>query len=95
MPGLVGLFMVAAVNPEPVGDRRGSRTVILGLRTAKVVVVAGVVAAAFWVVTEDWRPTGRSPRAERSMSSTEAMSASVRIGKTGKKELLQRHSAAT
>ena len=66
MLGLVGLFMVAAVNPEPVGDRRG-RTVNLGLRTAVaavkgraglevvertavVVVVAGVVAAAFWVV---------------------------------------------
>ena len=33
LPGLIGLFMVAAVNQEPLGNRRG-RTVSLGLRTA-------------------------------------------------------------
>ena len=114
MPGLMGLITVA-VAPEPAESRRGSSTVILGLRAAKAVpvagveaavvagveaavvagvvaaVVAGVVAAASGVVTERRRVS--LVRAERSMSAwsmsrTEAMSASVRIGKTGKKELL-------
>ena len=111
LPGLIGLFMVAAVNPEPLGNRRG-RIVSLGLRTAVaavegraglvvvertavVVVVAGVVAVAFWVVTEGWTPSIRSSRSERFRPSTDVMSASKRTGNAGKEELLKLQSAST
>ena len=110
LPGLIGLFMVAAVNPEPLGNRRG-RTVSLGLRTAvaavegragivvvertaAVVVVVAAVVVALWVVARGWRPSVRSPRSERSRPSTDVMSASERTGKTRKEELLQLHSAS-
>ena len=97
LPGLIGLVRVA-VAPEPAGTRRGSSTVILGLRAVKVVLVAvvvaagvaGVVALASGVVTERRRV---SPvRAERSMlawsmSRTESTSSAVRIGKMGSREL--------
>ena len=104
LPGLIGLFMVAAVNPEPLGNRRG-RTVSLGLRTAvaavegraglvvvertAVVVVVAAMAVALWVVAGGWRPSVRSSR-----PSTDVMSASERTGKTRKEELLQVHSAS-
>ena len=47
LPGLVGLFLVAAVDPEPLVNRRG-RIVSLGLRTA----VAAVEGRAGLVVVE-------------------------------------------
>ena len=110
LPGLVGLFLVAVVDPEPLANRRG-RIVSLGLRTAVaavegraglvvvertavVVEVVGAVAVALWVVAGGWRPSVRSPRAERSRPSTDVMSASERTGKTRKEELLQVHSAS-
>ena len=47
LPGLVGLFLVAAVDPEPLVNRRG-RIVSLGLQTA----VAPVEGRAGLVVVE-------------------------------------------
>ena len=110
LPGLVGLFLVAAVDPEPLASRRG-RIVSLGLRTvvaavegraglvvvertAAVVVVVAAVVVALWVVAGGWRPSAISPRAERSRPSTEVMSTSEMTGKTRKEELLQLHSAS-
>ena len=110
LPGLIGLFLVAAVDPEPLANRRG-RIVSLGLqtavaavegraglvvveRTAVVVEVVAAVAVALWVVAGGWGPSVRSPRAERSRPSTDVMSASERTGKTRKEELLQLHSAS-
>jgi hypothetical protein len=109
LPGLVGLCLVAAVDPEPLANRRG-RIVSLGLQTAvaavegraglvvvertAVVVVVAAMAVALWVVAGGWRPSVRSPRAERSRPSTDVMSASERTGKAGKEELLQLQSAS-
>ena len=118
LAGLVGLFLVVVVDPEPLASR-GDRIVSLGSlglrtavavvavaavegraglvvveQTAVVVVVVAAVAVALWVVAGGWRPSTRSPRAERSRPSTDVMSASERTGKTLNEELLQLHSAS-
>ena len=108
LPGLVGLFLVEAVDPEPLVNRRG-RIVSLGLQTAvaavegraglvvverTAVVVEVAEAVALWEVAGGWWPSVRSPRSERSRPSTGVMSASERTGKTCMEELLQVHSAS-
>ena len=84
LTGLVGLFLVAVVDP----DRSGRMTAV----AAAAVTAAAAAAAAvdLWVVAGGWRTlSARSPRVEKSRPSTEVMSSSLRTGNVGRKELLQ------